>query len=422
MRVESNKDVSVAKGDSILFPLSVEPNSMLKIEHWAGDSLISVENFIITDSIFNYKMAPLSGDNKLIFKLTDRFNNTTTTEVSITREKEIKEKPLVRPEYSRIIAEKQVDAITAILKNRSDAELLKVIAAARASGKQFGKIDDLISLIKEEAVKNNIAPEEIDKLALKIAVLDNILTQAAVDLMAEHTDGDLKKILSNLDINESGLTTWTDLQEYILKQTGGEISPEELNEIAAAILSGTDTEILKLRKQILVYSEYAEEGDKIRQSVAALDLQTIKQKSKWLQAFFKESIKLGLSTNQLSELMAMISSRADTPVEEFLRDLTEHAEEPLRSLLKSIDLKKEKIKTPKDLIMFLTKNKDRFPEDAVYNSIASLIAGKDLSSGTIADNAGTVKEKSYWILWIILGTGLLFLFFIFKKRKKSERK
>ena len=38
-----------------------------------------------------------------------------------------------------------------------------------------------ISYLKEEAAKKSISPEEIDKLALKVAVMDNILTQAAVD-------------------------------------------------------------------------------------------------------------------------------------------------------------------------------------------------------------------------------------------------
>ena len=34
-------------------------------------------------------MVPQPGDNKLIFTLTDRFNNSTTTDVFITREKDI---------------------------------------------------------------------------------------------------------------------------------------------------------------------------------------------------------------------------------------------------------------------------------------------------------------------------------------------
>ena len=33
-------------------------------------------------------MVPAVGDNKVVFKLTDKFNNTTTTEVFITREKD----------------------------------------------------------------------------------------------------------------------------------------------------------------------------------------------------------------------------------------------------------------------------------------------------------------------------------------------
>ena len=48
--------------------------------------------------------------------------------------------------------------------------------------KQFGNVDDLISYLKEEAAKRSIGPEEVDKLALKVAVMDNVLTQAAVNL------------------------------------------------------------------------------------------------------------------------------------------------------------------------------------------------------------------------------------------------
>ena len=55
--------------------------------------------------------------------------------------------------------------------------------------------------------------------------------------MAKYTDGELKKILSDLDIYEANLKTWTDLQEYIQLKTGGKISPEDLNKIAAAVSS-----------------------------------------------------------------------------------------------------------------------------------------------------------------------------------------
>jgi len=66
----------------------------------------------------------------------------------------------------------------------------------------------------------------VDKLALKVAVMDNILTQAAVDLLA-NTDGDLKnfsQILIFITKSRPGL-----IYRNILMQRRSKISPEDLN-------------------------------------------------------------------------------------------------------------------------------------------------------------------------------------------------
>ena len=127
LSVESNKTISVTEGDTILFPLKVEPKSVLTVERWVGDTLKTVDKFIITDSTFNYKMVPSPGNNKVVFKLTDRFGNITTTDVYITREKGVNNQPLIRPEYSHIIANKQIAALSAMLKIRADDKLRKFI-------------------------------------------------------------------------------------------------------------------------------------------------------------------------------------------------------------------------------------------------------------------------------------------------------
>ena len=421
--VESNSTISVQKGDSILFPLKVEPKSILTVERWVGDSLVSVEQFSISDSTFNYKMVPGVGDNKVVFKLTDRFNNSTTTDIFITREKDITRLPIVRPEYSRIIASKQIAALNAMLKSRTDDKLNKVIAGAAIEKQQFGKVDDLISYIKEEAAKKSISPEEVDLLALRVAVMDNVLTQAAVDLMAKNTDGNLKKILTDLDIYESNLKTWTDLQKYISEKTGGQITPEILNQLADNVLTGTDTTISLLREKILVYSETSEDSVIIRQSVAAADIRNIKLAEKWLQAFYNESVKLGLTRNKMSELLAGISTFRDTDVSQFLAELIENSEEPLLSSLKSIDLKKEKIKSPGDLVSFLLVNedKDKYPEEAVNKAIARTIAANDIPNDIIISQHTFVEKSKLWLLWVILGAGLLlFIITYWRKRKKNQ--
>ncbi|HUX55942.1 MAG TPA: tetratricopeptide repeat protein [Bacteroidales bacterium] len=421
--IESNKTISVVKGDTIMFPIKAEANSLLTVEHWVSDSLVSVEQFILSDSTFNYKMVPSTGDNKVVFKLTDKFSNSTTTDVFITREKDVIKQPLIRPEYSRVIAKKQIAALTAVLKSRASDKLKKVIEDAHIDKQQFGKVDDLISYLKEEAALKSIRPDELDKLALKIAAMDNILTQAAVNLMAKNTDGDLKKILDGLDIYKSNLKTWTDLQEFLSAKSGLNISPIELNKIAADVLTDVDPSISIIRDKILTYSESSENGSIIRQSVAAVDISNIKLAEKWLQAFINESLKLGLSHYQMADMLAIIGTLPDTKTEQFLSDLIKQTEEPLLSYLKSIDLKKEKIKTAKDLFRFLlTENdKEKFPEEALYKSIANLISTEDIPDDIITSQLEPGKENSLWFLWILLGTGLLSLFIILWKRNKKKK-
>jgi hypothetical protein len=424
LNVETNKSISLSGGDTLVFPMKVEPNSILTVEHWVGDSLISTEQFNISDTTFVYKMVPSTGDNRVVFKLTDKFNNITTTDVYVTRQKEITTQPLIRPEYNRIIAKKQIAALTSMLKSRADEKLRKITEEADIEHQQFGKVDDLISYLKEEAAKKSISPEELDKLALKVAVMDNVLSQAAVDLLARYSDGDLKKILSELDIYQAKLKTWTDLQEYIQLKTGGKTSPQDLNNLAAAILTNVDPSISVLKEKILAYSNNSDAGTIIRQSVATVDLSNIKIKEKWLQAFYKESIKEGLTEKQLSDLLVTIGLLPGTGAQQFLNDLIEHAEEPLLSALKSIDLKKEKINTPQDLLNYLLNNKDKskYPEDAVYKAIANLITSKDIPTETIASHNKPAPKSSLWILWVFLGALAAITLYLFWKRNKKKSK
>ena len=421
--IGTSKTIFVTTGDSILFPLSVEPNSTLRIEHWAGDSLISTEEYFITESTFNYKMVPNVGDNKIVFTLTDKFNNTTTTEVFIKREKNVSKQTVVRPEYSRVIAERQVLALIALIKSRSDDKIIKVIEASDIEKHQYGNVDDVFSFIKDEAARNSISPEEIDKVALKVAVMDNILSQAAVNLLARYSEGDLKNILSDLDIYKENLKTWTDLQNYIKSKTGGAITPEDLNKLAAYILMEADPSIALIREKILAYGETSESGTLIRQSVAGVDTQNFKNSDKWLLAFCNESVKQGLSKNQVADILATISSLPGTSAEQYLKKLIEYSEEPFTSALKSIDLRQERIKTPVDLISYLLNNddKNKYPEEAVIKSIARLIVANDIPADTIKSHAKS-RGGILWTIWILVGALLFIIFFIFLKRKRDNKK
>ena len=426
LRVESSSKVTVAKGNSVTIPLKVEPGSLLKIEHWVGDSLISTENYVVNDSVFYYNVVPREGNNRIVFTLTDKFNNVTSSDIFITREKDYVRQPVVqRPEYTHIISGKQVKALKSFLARNADGELAELINNTKTDKLQFGKTDDLIAYLKEEAIKKGINPEEVDKLALEVALNENILTQAAVDLMAEYATGELKTILEGIDINELGLKSWTDLEKYIETKSEGRLKAEDLNKLANQILSGTDPAIEAIRNKILAYSDSSKDSTIIREAVKAVDLQNIRLREKWISAFRDEIIKRGLSVNRFAEIMLSITALPDMSAEEYLQQLIQNAEEPLLSFLKSIDLDKENIKTPRDLLLFLLadKNKGKYSEEALYKAIASLTAEKDLTAETIRANQEEFREKGkLWIIWLFLGAGILFflLYRTVKKKKKTE--
>jgi len=114
--------------DTLTIPLVVEPNSLLTVEHWQGDSLLFSEQFNITDSTFNYKIAPQQGDRRIKFSLTDKYNNTSVEEITVSGGK-ITTRPLItRPEHPEVIAEKRAAAISELEKAAKDETARKETA------------------------------------------------------------------------------------------------------------------------------------------------------------------------------------------------------------------------------------------------------------------------------------------------------
>ena len=83
--------------------------------------------------------------------------------------------------------------------------------------------------------------------------------------------GELKNIFGSLNIYDAGLKTWTDIQQHVCRKSNDKIQPEDLNKIAADVLSDIDPSISKIREKILAYSDKNARGTLIKQSVSAAD-------------------------------------------------------------------------------------------------------------------------------------------------------
>ncbi len=186
-----------------------------------------------------------------------------------------------------------------------------------------------------------------------------------------------------------------------------------------------DPSISVLKEKIVAYSTTAENGATLRQAINSVDQSNIKVKEKWLQAFYNESLKQGITEKQLADLLVTISSTPGTTTDKYLQDLISHAEEPLLSSLKTLNVKKEKIKSPQDLITYLltSKDKTKYPEEAVFKAIADLVTSKDIPADVIASHLRKTTSKGVsWIIWLVLAAGACLVLIILWKRRKDNKK
>jgi hypothetical protein len=424
LKIESNKTISINKADTLSFPLKMEVKSLLQIEHWLGDSLINTLTYIVTDSTgYVYRVVPSPGNNRIVFKLTDKFNNAASSEVLINLTKLVTQVPVEGPEYKRIIARKQLNAFIELLKNRADDKMKSVIQKSEITAKKYSRPDDIISYLKEEAGNSSISPNNVGMLALKVAAMDNVLTQAAVDIISFYSCGDLKILLGNLDIYSADLKTWTDLQKYISEKNKG-IQPEDLNRITADILSGTEPSIYKLKEKILAYCTSFVYGEKIRKSIASTDQKNIRNGGEWLMSVFSLSADAGLKDSELAEILAVISSLPGTDGIKYFEDFSANSDEKLLTYLNSPDFKKSENKTPKDFLLRLlrSRNKGYFPEISLFSAPVCLIVSKDISNEIIASQAAVRTENNLWILWVVIGAGLVLTYIIYNRKIKPNKK
>jgi hypothetical protein len=422
LNIGDKNSFSVNKGDTIRLPIKVEPKSILVVEHWLGDKLLSTQKFILTEPDFILKVAPKTGTNRIALQLTDKFSNSTSSEIFIKRQKVVIQQPVVRPEYKSVIAQKQTNVFIELNKKQADDNLKKLIQNSDIEKQKFGKVDDIVSYLKELAAKNGIPVSEIDKLELRVAAMDNVLTQAAVNLMAANTDCELKDLLKKINIYDSGMKSWTDLQKYIEEKTNGKIKPEDLNKIAGDILNNMDPQIAKVKEKILIYSNKYDKGAALKESVSATDKKDIRKSGLWMKSVYDEALKAKLTDNDIARMISILSAAPGTDGTKYIEDLSGFANESFAGYLRNLD--GGKFKTSRDMLAYLLKNRNKgqYTDDDLFNAVARIIACKDFDEASIAAGLAIPEKTNLTILWVILGGLMIFFVIIFLRRKKKDKK
>ncbi|MBE0677680.1 MAG: PD40 domain-containing protein [Bacteroidales bacterium] len=146
LRLLSDTILKVSSPEPVNISLIAEERSLLDVGVLPPDSLLTVEQFRITDSTFTYTFLPEEGESTISFRLTDRFGNDTGAVVRVTRHdvSEQSGKPLYTKIPSRPVGEVADDAKTVepvatrdssvISAGLSDNEILKADEAGAKGG------------------------------------------------------------------------------------------------------------------------------------------------------------------------------------------------------------------------------------------------------------------------------------------------
>lgn len=421
LRVLSDSIITVRSGDTIQIDLYTEPKSLLEVLVMNSGSIVAANRYNTTDTAFGYRFVPQPGKNIVDFSLTDMFSNNATARVIVERGLEPERETITRPEYARVVADRQVAAFLEILKQNADEDLRKVIASVDPKKHKFGTIDDVISHLKDVAASKGIDPERVDKLALKTAVVNNILTQAAVDLLERNAGGELHEILRGINVYDEKLRSFSDLRQYISDKSSGRITDEELNRLIDYILVGPDEAIAIIRSRIKTYAPSDEKEGSIIRALAETDSLYLINAGEWLETYNSFAVAGGITGEELGKLYAAIGFRAGTTGEDAAGQLANHAAADLKGFLGAINYRKAGIDNPAGLIEHLLTRKDEdFAGREFFAALAATIAGNDLTDSDIL--ASGVKKKSpLGILLPSAGLLLLILILLLRRRKKDKR-
>jgi LPXTG-motif cell wall-anchored protein len=419
LRVLSDLQLRVTSGNPVEIILYTEPRSLLDIVVMNEGVVTASERFEISDTSFIYSLTFLPGINEVGFELTDMYNNTASARVVVERVQPVVRIP--RPELPGVLAVRQVSAFLELLRKNADEDLRNVIADIDPRKHRFENNDEVVSLVSDLAGEKGIDLLRVEKLALKTAVTDNILTQSAVDLLAKYASGELKNTLNRINIYDLDLNTWNALRNHVNRVSEGRITGEDLDRLADFILTGPDPAIALIKEKIGVYAPSTDKESQIMSAVAETDGRYFINAGEWLESFYKDALAGGLTVEELNLLLAGIAFAPGTEAEEGAGMVLRHSEENLALFIEGLDMQKLKIRNVVNLMNILISERDKtYSERDLFSALAATIAESNLSASDILEPHKT-RQTPWGIILPVAGLLLLVILLLIFRRKKKDK-
>lgn len=258
-------------GDTNSIDISVEPNSILVVEHWQGDQMINSDVYIVNDSLFTYKMLTVDGENNFKFKVTDRFGNTTLKELIVKAEKPVVREPEQAIEAEKIIAqasdsiqtEQEIKTDPAIGElNQRITEVSEVSnnnqikeALERTQEKKIKNAGEWLESIYSTAIEDGAEEELLTKLIAALSAKTDESPENYLARIEKYAGPNLKEAIQSFDLEEINPKSPEDIIRYLISNPEKYgYSQKELFETFAKLINSDK----KTAEEIVEYIENSE--------------------------------------------------------------------------------------------------------------------------------------------------------------------
>ncbi len=413
--------------DTIIINLSVEPGAILLVEVFEDTSLISSEEYYMTDSTFEYRYVSEPGQKEILFTLTDKPGNTKTVKRIIAvpyvvPPAETEEEPVVPLELSAFKVPLDVITFRNRINSYAQGPVKTEIRSIDLAEEEISSPKELVSLLKSNGRDAGYSDNDIDDLLWTTAARGGNHAGRFIRYMKETTAHEFGGILDTIDFNDSKIRTIEDIRSLISSQIEtGTLSKEVvLNGLIKIILAD---QVVNFHNNL----DQAAQGH-LKDVLSSIDTEEkgIYSSYELVRFLLDNAELLGFSEEELAILLAKLAANGNPDVHDFKTNLTPFTSSGLKTCLYGLDLDEENIKTIPEFIKLLLNNKGNcnYTTTDLFNALIDMISETDIDMSRVKDiiiEEGNQTNPARQIFFWLGGLAGLFLIFFFYRRRKKKK-
>lgn len=367
-------------GQTVNININFNRPGTLFINARADSVLVKSESIAVKKGDFNYPYKVAEGKNIIEFKLIDNNNQESVEYVVINGAPGNETENKLVTTIPSLSGSDNPSLLLDGLKALASGNLKKLLDKLDLQKAHIAASSELIKYLLLNADEGRYSQQDvIDLLTVKASHLS---LQELVNQLSIYADGNLKNALMTLDLKKEGITSESQLIDYLLESTAryGYTRQDVYNMLSRAAANGNPNAKDLLRN----LQQYASPGLKKILLGLNLDSLKIRDAGQLVEYLLSNTGKLGYSQEDvIRALLDMVSSM---PVDQFRKKMAEYSTGNLRAVLESLNPGKENIRSVAELIQWLLKQAPQhgYTQNDVINALIKMaLASADNVSGLL---------------------------------------